>query len=240
MDYFNIKGTKRKKLRRQATERLRKEGLVPCVLYGGKENIHFSTELKIFNNLVYTPKVYLINLDIDGTVHKAIMYDIQYHPVSDRIMHVDFYEIYEDQEVSMHIPVELIGTPVGVEEGGNLRQRRRDLLVRGLPKNFPNTMTIEISHLNINDTIRVEDLSYDDLQLMDPPQAMIVGVVSSRIVAKGMREEVGVTEEELEGEEKAEGTEEKTEVTAEEGEGKQEGGEKQEGADKQEGSEESK
>lgn len=236
MKYFDIKGTKRQKLRRQATERLRKEGRVPCVLYGGKENIHFSTELKNFNNLVYTPKVFLINIDIEGDVHKAIMYDIQYHPVTDKIMHVDFYEIFEDQEVSMHIPVELKGVPVGVEEGGNLRQRRRNLLVRGLPKNFPDTMVIDIADLNVNDTIRIEELSYDNLELMDPQKAMVVGVVSSRVVAKGMREEVGVTEEELEA---AEG--EGAEATAADGEQKEEGGEeKSEGGDKSEGAEDNK
>ena len=238
MKYFDIKGTKRQKLRRQATERLRKEGRVPCVLYGGKENIHFSTELKNFNNLVYTPKVFLINIDIEGDVHKAIMYDIQYHPVTDKIMHVDFYEIYEDQEVSMHIPVELKGVPVGVEEGGNLRQRRRNLLVRGLPKNFPDTMVIDIADLNVNDTIRIEELSYDNLELMDPQKAMVVGVVSSRVVAKGMREEVGVTEEELEA---AEGEGEGAEATAADGEQKEEGGEeKSEGGDKSEGAEDNK
>ncbi len=203
MKEFNIKGKERDKTGRNNSQKERRESLVPCVIYGGKENKHFATQLNNFNNLVYTPNVYLINIDIEGKNHKAILQDVQFHPVTDKIIHADFYEVFEDKEVSISIPVKLKGSSPGVQKGGLLREKRRTLLVRGLPKNLPDHLEVDISGLEIDDNIHIGDLSFENLEILDPAEAMIVTIISPKRLEKALEEAEAAAEEAGEGAEEA-------------------------------------
>lgn len=199
MKEFNITGKERNKTGRENSQRERRESLVPCVIYGGKENIHFSTQLNSFNNLVYTPNVYLININIEGKNHKAILQDVQFHPVTDKIIHADFYEIFEDKEVTISIPVKLTGSSPGVQKGGLLREKRRTLSVRGLPKNLPDYLEVDISGLEIDDNVHIGDLTFENLEIMDPAEAMIVTIISPKRLEKALEEAEAAAEEASEG-----------------------------------------
>lgn len=203
MKVVEIKGKVRTEVGKKASSKLRAQGDVPCVLYGGKENIHFYTEEKSFYNIVYSPSVFLIKLDIGGKNYEAAMKEIQFHPVSDKIQHVDFVQVFDNKEVTINIPVNVVGNSIGVKNGGKMRVRRRTLKVKGFAKDLPDVLDIDITKLNIGGTIKVEDLSYKNLTLLDPQKALVISVVSSRVVAKGMVEELPeeVGEEETEGEE---------------------------------------
>lgn len=220
MKTYDLTGNLRKDVGKKHSKRLRKEKMVPCVMYGGEEIIHFAAFENDFQNLVFTPNVYIVNLDIDGKKFQAILRDYQLHPVSDHILHADFIQIFEDKDVIIRIPIHLTGSSIGIREGGKLRQRRRYLKVKGLPKNLPDFLKIDISEMNIGDVIKIGDLEYEDLELLDPYRAMVVSVVSSRLVSKAMRELVEeVAEEEVEEEEGVEGEEGAEEATPAEGEG---------------------
>jgi len=225
MESFEIKGTIREETGKKYSKFLRTQGMVPCVLYGGETNVHFYASEKGFKNLVFTPKVYLIKVDLDGEQYEAVIQDIQYHPVSDAIIHVDFKQVFADKEVILNVPLQLTGDSVGLLEGGKLRQRRRHLRVKGLIAHIPEFLAVDITDVNIGEFLKIQDLSYENLEMLDPPRAMVAGVVSSRLIAKGMMEaEVEEPEEELEGEE-LEG--EEGAVEGEEGtEGGTEGGDK--------------
>jgi len=202
MESIEIKGTLRKDLGKKSTKKLRNEGYVPSVIYGGKENIHFYGEEKTFHKIIYTPNVYLINLNIEGETHKTVIQDIQFHPVTDIILHVDFVKCFEDKEIIVKIPVKLTGSSIGLKNGGKLRSRRRILKIKGLPKDLPDFLEIDISDIDIGDSVKVQELSYDNISLIDPPRAMVVGVVSSRLAQ--LEETIAETEEGEEGEEATE------------------------------------
>lgn len=226
MKTIKLSVTKRTDLGKKATQELRKKGHVPCVMYAGPEVIHFHTHEIDFRHLVYTPDVYIVELDIEGKEHMAIMQDIQFHPVTDKILHIDFYEIFAGKPVSISIPIDLIGSSKGVKEGGKARLRRRSLKVRGLPKHLPDRLPVDISDVDIGEVIKIGDLSYDNLELLDPHRSMIYSVVSSRVALAGMSlEEPEAEGEEAEGEEGAEGEAAEGEEGAEGGE---EGGESEE------------
>jgi large subunit ribosomal protein L25 len=198
MKTSNLQASLRKGTGKKDSKNLRKQGLVPCVLYGGENNIHFAVPEKQFKNLVYASNVFLINLDIDGEKYDAVMKEIQFHPVSDQIIHVDFSQVYADKKVILTLPIALTGTSSGILAGGKIRQRRRYVKVKGLIEHIPDHLDIDITKLEIGDSIKVGQLKYDHLEVMDPARAMVVGVVSSRLVAKGMQEAV-VEEAEIEG-----------------------------------------
>ena len=198
MKTFDIKGSERKTVGKKSTKELRKNLKVPCVLYGGKKTIHFSIEEKAFQYLVYTPHAYIINVDIDGKVHKAILQDIQFHAVTDAIVHVDFLEIDEKLDVSMLIPVKLNGLAIGVKNGGKLVLKQRKLRVKGLVKNFPDVLDIDITELKLGSSIKIGELSFDNLELLDPKNSVVARVKAARVLA---------TTEDEEGEEGAESTE---------------------------------
>jgi large subunit ribosomal protein L25 len=193
MEKIEIKAEKRKETGKKATKQLRKEEKVPCVLYGGSEIIHFTAEEKAFKKLIYTPKAFLVDLFLDGKEHKAVMQDVNFHPVTDRILHIDFKEIFDDKKVDISIPVHIVGDSVGIKAGGKLRVRRRTLRVRALPKDLPDFLEVDITPLNIGQSFKVRDLHFDNLEILDPAQAMVVGVVSSRL-AKLSVEEIAAQE----------------------------------------------
>jgi len=187
MKSFELKGTLRKSLGKKDAKALRRNKLVPCVMYGGKENKHFSVPARDFKDLVYTHHVYVVNIDFDGDVHQAVMKEIQFHPVSDEINHIDFVEVDTKNPIVVELPVDVTGNSVGIRAGGKMRQRKRYIKVKGLINELPDSITLDISELNIGESILAGDLKYDFMEVLEAHHALIVGVVSSRI-AKGMEE----------------------------------------------------
>ena len=167
--------------------------MVPCVIYGGKTTIHFSAEEKAFKNLVFTPNVYTASLEVDGQKIAAILQDIQFHPVTDRIIHVDFYQLFEDKEITMKIPVRLIGTSPGVLNGGSLRFTNRKLRVKALPSNLPDFVTADISGLKIGSKLLVSSMINDGYTFIHPENTVVVQVRTSRNATED--EDEGVVEE---------------------------------------------
>lgn len=206
METVEIKGIQRKEIGKKSSKKLRKEENVPCVIYGGKEIVHFHAPEKGLKKLIFTPQVFLIKLSIDGKEHNAILQDVQFHPVTDRIIHLDFKEISFDSEVIINLPVKLEGDAKGVKDGGRLRLRRRKLKVKGLPDKFPDFLNIDINDMEIGDALKVGELNFDGLTLLDPHRSMVVAVASSRI-AKGMEETIFEEEEVAEVDEAVEGDE---------------------------------
>lgn len=176
-------GNKRSQTGKSATKAIRNEGKVPCVLYGGKEHLHFSIYEADFKQLVYTPQVYKVQLDIDGTVFKAILKDIQFHPVNDSIIHADFLEIHDDKPVEMMVPVAFTGNSPGVRAGGKLIVKSKKLRVWGLPTQLPDQVEVSIEKMEIGDTIKVGDLNPENITLLDSPNNPVVSVKVTRAVA---------------------------------------------------------
>ncbi|MCF6222957.1 MAG: 50S ribosomal protein L25/general stress protein Ctc [Flavobacteriaceae bacterium] len=212
MKSITIKGSKRESVGKVATKALRNAGKVPCVLYGGDKTLHFAAEEKSFKSLVYTPEVFTAVIELEnGDKFNAILQDIQFHPVSDKILHVDFYQIFEDKEVTMDIPVHLIGTAPGVVAGGNMRFPNRKLKVRAIPANLPDFINADISELNIGDKLFVTEVTNDKYAILHPDNTVVVQVRISRLTLE-------TEDESEEGEEGIEeGIEEGAEGSAEEG-----------------------
>ncbi len=182
MKSITIKGSKRESVGKVSTKALRNAGKVPCVLYGGDQAMHFSADELSFSKLVYTPNVYTASIELEnGDKFKAILKDIQFHPVSDRILHVDFYQLSEDKEVTMDIPVRLIGNSPGVMVGGNLRNPYRTLRVRAIPANLPDFINADISTLKIGDKVLVSDLATGEFKILHPENTVVVQVRVSRL-----------------------------------------------------------
>lgn len=180
MQTIEIKGTVRTEIGKKSTNALRSEGKVPCVLYGGEENIHFSASENEFRKVIFTPNVYIIKLNIDGKIYEAILQDTQYHPVKDNLLHADFLAVKEDKPVVIEIPVELTGFAEGVKAGGKLQLEKRKLKVRALAKDLPDTLSIDITNLGLGKTIQVGALSYDNLELLNAKNAVVVAVKLTR------------------------------------------------------------
>ena len=204
MQSITIKGTKRERVGKVDTKALRNADKVPCVIYGGGNTIHFSAEEKAFKNLVYTPNVYTATIELEsGETFNTILQDIQFHPVTDKILHVDFYQLSDDKEVTMTIPVVLAGTSPGVISGGSLRFTNRKLRVKALPANLPDQINVDISDLEIGDKKFISELPNDGFTFLHPDNTVVVQVRMARAAVVKV-----VTEEETEGEEAA--TEEKS------------------------------
>jgi len=180
MKSITIKGSKRESVGKVATKALRNAGMVPCVIYGGDKPVHFSAEEKAFKNLVYTPNVYTAAIEVDGQKIAAILQDIQFHPVSDKILHVDFYQLFDDKEVTMNIPVRLVGTSPGVLNGGSLRFTNRKLKIKAVPANLPDFVNADISKLKIGNKLFVTELFNDEYTFMHPDNTVVVQVRTSR------------------------------------------------------------
>lgn len=205
MKSITIQGVKRESVGKQSTRALRNADQVPCVVYGGNEPLHFSTEEKSFKNLVYTPEAHTVNLELaDGTKVAAILQDIQFHPVTDKILHADFYQLQDDKPVAIEVPVRLTGRARGVVAGGVLRFNMRKLKVRAIPANLPDEILIDISSMRIGHKKYVESIRTDEYTILHPDNAVIVAVRTSRnaVADDGDDEEEGA-----EGEAAAEGGE---------------------------------
>ncbi len=164
-------------------------------MYGGAEVIHFHAHENDFRHIVYTPSAFIVEIEIDGKKHKAVMQELQFHAVTDKLNHIDFVEVFDDKPVTVEVPIKLVGAAIGMKDGGKPRQRRRVLKVRGLIQHLPDELDIDVTDVAIGDVIKIGDLSYDNLEILDPSRSMIFAVVSSRI-SKGM--EMGEAEAEAE------------------------------------------
>jgi large subunit ribosomal protein L25 len=159
---------------------MRTEDVVPCVLYGGKENINISVFESDFRGLIYTPAVFVVNLDIEGKKYQALMKETQFHPVTDKLLHADFYEISPDKPVVVSIPVKITGSSVGVREGGKLIMENRRIAVKGLYKDIPNEIEVDVTELGIGKTIRAGEITTKNFEIVSSKETHIVAVRSTR------------------------------------------------------------
>lgn len=221
MKTLEIIGYKRANLGKSEAKKLRAEGNVPCVLYGGDEQVHFYAPMILFRELVYTDEAHFVHLNIEGDEYEAIMQDIQFHPVSEVILHVDFLQLFKGKKIKMDIPVHFEGSSIGVEKGGTLIKKRRYLKIESLPKDMPEYVTVDITPLDFGKAIKVSDITEDNFSILDSKIASVAVVEVPRALRGAAAGEEA--EEELEGEEAeaAEGAE----APAEGGETPAEGGE---------------
>ncbi len=175
-----IKGNKRSDVGTSSAKSLREEGMVPCVLYGGNENVNFAVYREDFSNLVYTPNTYKVKLDIDGQSYQAILQDIQFHPVNDTIVHVDFLRVFDDKPVTISVPVKLVGNAAGVRAGGKLLQKIKKLKVKGFIKDMPDSIEVNIDHLELGKSIKVGEVKADKITILDSPANALVSVLATR------------------------------------------------------------
>ena len=221
METIEIIGYKRANLGKQNSKKLREEGNVPCVVYGGKEQIHFHSPMILFRDLVYTPGANFVKLNIEGVEKDAILQDIQFHPVSETILHADFLELQDDKKVKMEIPVKIIGNSPGVQQGGKILMRIRKLSLMAYPKNMPSFVEVDISELQLGKSIKVEELLNDQYDILNSPLVSVVSVNVPRVKIEIEEEEEGEEGAEgAEGAEGTEGTEGKADVAPAEGENK--------------------
>ncbi len=204
MKSITIKGSERESVGKKATKALRNAGKVPCVIYGGEKPLHFSADELSFKDLVYTPNAHTVVIELEGgNKIDAVLQDIQFHPVTDNILHVDFYQLFKDKEVTMNIPVRLLGNSPGVRNGGRLLFRKRKLAIKALPDNLPDFFDIDISKLRIGGNISVASLLKDEFSILHPETTVVVQVKAARNAI--------LTDDEDEDEEGAEATAEAAE-----------------------------
>ena len=204
MKSITINGSQRESVGKKATKALRNAGQVPCVLYGGDKPVHFSAAELAFSKLVYTPNAHTAVIVLDnGETLNAVLQDIQFHPVTDRILHIDFYQLFEDKEIAMDIPVSIVGNSPGVRNGGNLRRNKRKLRVKALPVNLPDFIEADISSLKIGSKLYITELANDAYSFLHPDNTVVCQVKRSRVAIVDEVEE----EEGAEGEAAAEGAE---------------------------------
>lgn len=190
MKTVSLSGSSRKNVGKKDAKALRKEGNVPGVIYGGgNDNINFFVKETELNKLVWTPEVYFININIDGKEYKTIIQELQFHPVTDRIVHLDLLGVTEDKPVTIALPVELHGISPGVRNGGKLRLNKRKIKLNGLPSAFPEKIMIDISKLRIGGAIRNAELEVGDLTVIGDPRDVVVAVKTSRNVVADEEEE---------------------------------------------------
>lgn len=180
MKSVSISAEKRVDLGKKEAKALRAADKVPCVVYGGETTQHFAVPANAFNNLVYTPNVYAVAIDIEGTTVNALIKDIQFHPVTDRILHVDFIELVPGKEVNTQIPVIITGSAIGVMNGGKLRKTLRKLSVRATPENLPDAITLDVSKMRIGHKIYVRDVEANNFDILTSGNAVIVAVKTAR------------------------------------------------------------
>ncbi len=197
MKSITIKGSQRESVGKVATKALRNAGKVPCVLYGGDNPVHFEAPELAFKNLVYTPDAHTVVIDLEGgKTFNAVLQDIQFHPVTDRILHIDFYQLYDDKPIAMNIPVKVVGNAPGVVAGGVLRVNKRKLRVKALPGNLPDYIQADISKLKIGNKLYITELANDDYTFLHPDNMVVCQVRMARAAMKAGEVEEGDEDEE--------------------------------------------
>jgi large subunit ribosomal protein L25 len=189
MKTIQVKGTVRpiavrSSEKSRALKEIRRNDGVPCVVYGGKQNIHFTVINEALRNLIYTPDIYIVNLVIDEKKLTAILKEIQFHPVTDKVLHVDFLEVDETKPIVIEVPVQLEGLAQGVKSGGKLTLQMRKLKVKALYKNVPEKLTVNVTNLDLGKTIKIGELSFDGLELLNAKDNVVCAVKLTR-AAKG-------------------------------------------------------
>lgn len=208
MKSVELKATERKDVKnKSALNALRKEGRVPAIMYGGKENLNFHVDEIAFEKLINTSEVHLIDLNFGDKTINAVIREVQFHPVTDAPIHVDFMEVSGNVPIIMGVPVRFEGTPIGVLNGGKKREKLRKLVLKALPKDIPDEILVDISKIRIGHGIKVEEVKLENVEFMDHPKAVVVAVKTARTAV-----EDEIVDEELEGEEGEE-------TSVEEGEG---------------------
>jgi len=190
--------------KKSALNSMRKEGSVPGILYGGEINTNIAVNEIAFGKLINTPEVHIVELNIEGKKVKAVIRDVQFHPVSDKPIHIDFYEVFEDKAMTMGIPVRVVGNSIGIKNGGKRSDKLRKLVLKALPNDMPDVVEVDITKLKIGQSIKVQDISIENVELLDTPNAVVVAVKTSRVAV--------TTDDE---EEEEEGAEASTEAAAE-------------------------
>ncbi|MCD6090764.1 MAG: 50S ribosomal protein L25/general stress protein Ctc [Bacteroidales bacterium] len=202
MKRVSMSGSPRENVGKKDAKAQRNAGNVICVLYGGEEQISFTLPANKFDKIIFTPEVYLVDLEISGKKYVALLQDVQYHPVSDKVLHADFLQVLEKKPITVYMPVILTGTSIGVMNGGRLTLKMRKLKLKGLFSNIPENIALDITELKIGMGIQVKDVKIDKITILDNPNNLIASVKTAR----------GIIDEEEEGEE-AEGEEAEAETT---------------------------
>lgn len=194
MKSVSISGSPRENVGKKDARAQRNQGMIPCVIYGGKEQKLFVVDERQFKDLLYTPEVKYAEVNINGDVRKAIVQEVQFHAITDKLLHVDFLEVVDGKPITIELPFKIKGTSPGVLKGGLLKKRVRKLKVRGLLENIPEEIIADISPLDINDMMKIGDLHIDNLEIVDNPNKVILQVVPTRGSAAATAEE-GAEEE---------------------------------------------
>lgn len=184
MKTVSISGSPRANVGKTDAKSLRRNGIVPCVLYGGKEQVFFQADERVFKKLVYSPDVASVKLDIAGKTFDAIMQEIQFHPVSDKIVHIDFLEVFPDKPVVMNVPIKIEGSAPGVQAGGKLQRKMRQVKAKGLLSKIPDNILINVSTMELGDTVKIKDLKYDGISFLHPQENTVVAVRMTREVVE--------------------------------------------------------
>lgn len=188
MQVVKIEGQLRSELGKSASRQIRSEGNVPAIIYGGKENIQFHTDKLSLRSLVYTPQFQIAEITVDGKTYRCIMKDLQFDVVTDELTHVDFLELVDDKKVIADLPIKFTGQPEGVKAGGRLVIKLKSVKVRTLPKNLTEALTVDITNLQLNGNVRVEDIEAGDIEIMNSPRIPIASVVMTRALRQAENE----------------------------------------------------
>ena len=180
MQTINLKAVARPDFGKAAAKAVRRQGMVPCSLCGNGETVSFSVDVKAVKPLIYTPNSYIVEFDFDGKIEKAVMREVQFHPVREEILHIDFYRIVEGKPVAIAIPVRLSGTAEGVKVGGKLALSARKLTVSGMLDKLPDEIVVDVTSLGVGKTIFVGDLEFDGLKFLTPATAAVCAVRVTR------------------------------------------------------------
>ncbi len=180
MKTVEIIGFKRASLTRSQLAEMRYSGNIPCILYGGGVNVQFHSPAALFRDLIYTPEAKFVELNIEGTIYKAIKQEVQFHPVNDMVLHVDFLLLEDNKEVKMNIPLRLTGTAAGVLKGGKMVQRMKHVPVKALPKNMPEVIELDVTNLEVGKSIRISDIKTVNFEVLKAPAIPLAGVETTR------------------------------------------------------------
>lgn len=189
MKTIELSAAPRTETGKKAAKQSRKSELVPAVIYGAGENIMISLGEKELKKVIYTPVVYLVKLNVDGKVHDTIIKEVQFHPVTDRILHVDFFKVSENKPITVALPINLVGQAEGVKVGGKLLQVVRKIRVKGLAKDLPDAIEIDVTHLGIGKSIMVGELSFDKFTVVEPKSMVIATIKSTRAAREAQQEQ---------------------------------------------------
>ena len=188
MQSITIVGSQRESVGKAASKALRNAGKVPCVLYGGEDTIHFSADTLAFKKLVYTPNVYTATIELAGKTYTAILQDIQFDPVTDKILHVDFYQLHKDREITLAVPIKIEGTAPGVMAGGTLRIVNRKLKVKALPDNLPDYVPVDISWMEMGNRLYITKIAQENYKIMHPDNTVVCQIRVSRAALKAAQD----------------------------------------------------